>query len=241
LGLAAIPSCRGQSAAAVFDSAAKNYERGDYSGAISQYSALIQQGFDDPRIWYNLGNAEFKSGHLGLAIRAYLRAQRLAPRDPDIEANLQFVQLYTADKLERSGRLFILGWADHFAGNFTLWEWLVSAGILLFILAVLACIKVWFARGGQAGWYWLGFGLFLWILTIGGAARRYHDNYFLERGVVIVAETDVRGGPGDDYTQQYTGHDGLLFIIDRQESDWYLVTFANGIKGWIQVEAVELI
>ncbi|MFC1476108.1 tetratricopeptide repeat protein [Candidatus Zixiibacteriota bacterium] len=239
--IAVLSPCRAQSTAAVFDSATARYERGDYAGALAQYSALVQQGFDDPRIWYNLGNAQFKSGHLGLAIRAYLRAQRLAPRDPDIDANLQFVQLYTADKLEQSGRLFILGWADHFAGRFTLWEWLISAGILLFVLAILAGLKVWFDRGGRAGWYWLGFGLLLWVLTIGGAARCYHDDYFLERGVVVVAETDVRGGPGEDYTLQFTGHDGLLFVIDRLESDWYLVTFANGIKGWIQVSDVELI
>jgi hypothetical protein len=143
--------------------------------------------------------------------------------------------------LEHSGRLFILQWADRIAGHFTLWEWLVSAAILLTILAVLASIKIWFDRGGRAGWYWLGVGVFLWILTIGGAARRYHDDYLLERGVVVVAETDVRGGPGEDYTLQFTGHDGLLFVINRRESDWYLVSFANGIKGWIQVGDVKLI
>jgi uncharacterized protein YgiM (DUF1202 family) len=59
--------------------------------------------------------------------------------------------------------------------------------------------------------------------------------------VVVVAETDVRGGPGDDYTLQFTGHDGLLFTIDRLESDWYLVTFTNGMKGWVLAEAVESI
>lgn len=238
LNFIVLPSCHAQSAAATFDSATACYERGDYPGAVAHFAELTRQGFDDLRIWYNMGNAEFKAGHLGLAIRAYLRAQRLAPRDPDVEANLQFIQLYTADKLEQSGRLFLLGWADHLAGRFTLREWLVVAGILLCLLALLAGIKVWFDLGGRAGWYWLGFGLLLWVLTIGGAARRYHDDYFLKSGVVVVAETDVRGGPGDDYTLQFSGHDGLLFTIDRQESNWYLVTFANGIKGWLQVVAV---
>jgi len=230
-----------QSPAAVFDSAAACYERGDYPGAIGQYSLLLQQGFDDSRIWYNLGNAEFKAGHLGRSIRAYLRARRLAPRDPDVNANLQFVRLYVVDRLEKSGRLFILGWADWFSGRFTLSGWLTATGILFFCLSLLTGLKIWFSRAPRAGWYWLGFGFFLWLLTVGGAAHYYHDQYLRERGVVIVTETDVRSGPGDDYTLQFTGHNGLLFTIDRGESGWYLVSFANGIKGWVLAEAVERI
>jgi tetratricopeptide (TPR) repeat protein len=223
---------------AAFDSAGTCYERGDYAGAASLYGQMIDQGYDDARVWYNLGNAEFKAGHLGLAIRAYVRAQRLAPRDADIEANLQFVRLYTADKMEQSGRLFFLGWADALAGRYTVAEWLGFSGMLLFILAVLAAFKVWYGRGGRAGWYWLGFGMFIWLLTMGGAARRYYDQYYLQQGVIIEAATDVRGGPGGDYTLQFTGHDGLIFTIDRLESGWYLVSFANGIKGWIQADSV---
>jgi len=234
-------SCLAQSPEAIFDSAGVCYERGEYPAAIDLYTQLVQQGFDDPRIWYNLGNAEFKAGHVGRSIRAYLRAQRLAPRDPDIEANLQFVQLYAVDKLEKPGKLFLLGWADRLSGHFTLSEWLAVTGILFFCLIGLAGLKIWFGRAGRAAWYWLGLGFFLWLLTIGGAARHYRDLYLRERGVVVVAETDVRGGPGDDYTLQFVGHDGLLFTIDRLESNWYLVTFANGMKGWVLAEAAESI
>jgi tetratricopeptide (TPR) repeat protein len=234
----AFPELSGaQSAAAVFDSAGACYESGDYDCAVTGYSSLVDQGYDDPRIWYNLGNAEFKAGRLGYAIKAYLRARRLAPRDPDINANLQFVRLYTVDKLEESGRLFILGWADLISAKYTLREWLAAAGVLFSVLILLTILKVWFGRTGRAGWYWFGFGLFLWLLIIGGAARHYRDEYMRQRGVVVVKETDVRGGPGDDYTLQFTGHDGLLFTIDRQESGWYLVSFENGVKGWVIQDA----
>jgi len=230
-----------QDAGAVFDTATACYERGDYEGAARQYSSLVEQGYDDDRIWYNLGNAQFKAGRLGHTIKAYLRARRLAPRDPDITANLEFVRLYAVDKMEKSGRLFVLGWADRLSARYTLREWLTAAGILFSLLVSLTILKVWFGRGGRAGWYWLGVGVFLWLLVLGGGARHYRDEYMRDRGVVVVKETDVRGGPGDDYTLQFTGHDGLLFTIDRQESGWYLVSFENGVKGWVIQEAVERI
>ncbi len=228
-----------QDVSAVFDSAGTQYERGDYPAAVALYTDLLDQGYDDPVIWYNLGNAYFKAGQLGRSIKAYLRARRLAPRDPDINANLQFVRLYSADRLDRSGRLFVLGWADTISRWLTLNEWMTLAGALFFTLCLLASLKLWLFPRGRAGWYWLGVGGFVWLLVLGGGFRHYRDEYVLRRGVVTVAETDVRGGPGEDYTLQFTGHDGLVFTIDRVESDWLLVTFENGVKGWVASSAIE--
>ncbi len=230
-----------QSPARLVDSASVYYQRGDYEAAAAMYRAVINQGIDDARVWYNLGNAEFKSGKMGKAIKAYLRAQRLAPRDPDIEANLQFVRLYATDKIESNGALFIAGWADWFADHFTFGEWITVSTLLFLVLVILAALKIWYHRHGRAGWYWLGVGVFLWLIVLGGAARRYHDEFIRERGVVIVEETPVRGGPGSDYTLQFTGHDGLVFTVDRREENWLLVSFENGVKGWLNADAVERI
>lgn len=240
-GLCFPPGVSAQHEAAVFDSATVFYERGEYGNAIEQYNLLLNQGYDDPVIWYNLGNAYYKANQLGRSIKAYLRAQRRAPRDPDIAANLQFVQLYTVDKMERPGRLFFLGWLDYFSARYTLGEWLITAGIMCLILSSLAGLAIWRNQAGRAAWSWLGLGWCIWLLVLSGTARRYHDVYLQERGVVVVAETDVRGGPGDDYTLQFTGHNGLLLSIDRAESGWYLVTFVNGVKGWVTAEAIERI
>jgi len=233
--------CAAQDAGAVFDSAAALYGQGNYAAAVEQYELLLRQGYNDARIWYNLGNAEFKAGHLGRATRAYVRSRRLAPRDPDVNANLEFVRLYAVDKLEKSGGLFLRAWADRLSAHYTQGEWLMATGLLFMVLATLAAGRVWFGRGGRTIWYWLGFGLFIWLLMLGGASRNYRDERALDRAVVVVAETDVRGGPGEEYTLQFTGHDGLLCAIDRSEGDWHLVTFENGVKGWLKADALQRI
>lgn len=230
-----------QDAGAVFDSAAALYGRGEFARAAEQYELLLRQGYNDARIWYNLGNAQFKAGHLGRAGKAYLRARRLSPRDPDILANLDFIRLYAVDKLEKSGRLFLLAWADRLSVRYTLGEWLAAAGLLFLVLVVLTAARVWFGWGGRTVWSWLSFGLLIWLLTIGGAIRNYRDEYVRQRAVVVVAETDIRGGPGEEYTLQFAGHDGLLCTVDRREGGWYLVTFENGVKGWLKADALERI
>src|SRR5205085_852914 len=43
-------------------------------------------------ILFYLGNAYFNNGQPGLAIATFRQAQQLAPRDPDIRANLRFAR-----------------------------------------------------------------------------------------------------------------------------------------------------
>ena len=64
------------------------YEAGQYAQAAQAYQQLVNQGYGDGALFYNLGNAHFKQGDYGRAILNYRRAQQLAPRDPDIETNL---------------------------------------------------------------------------------------------------------------------------------------------------------
>ena len=58
-------------------------------------------------------------------------------------------------------------------------------------------------------------------------------NYLAEEGVIVVAQTDVLSGPGPDFELQFEGHEGLLFQILDERSDYYLGLFANQLKGWV--------
>jgi tetratricopeptide (TPR) repeat protein len=64
------------------------YESGHAAEAIQMYEQLVAQGVEDSGLFYNLGNAYYRQNDLGRALLNYELAARLAPRDPDIEANL---------------------------------------------------------------------------------------------------------------------------------------------------------
>src|ERR1051325_4488967 len=75
-----------------FDSANKLYGQGKFSEAASAYEKLARSGSVSPAVYFNLGNAFFKSGEIGRAIAAYRQAEKIAPRDPDVRANPQFIR-----------------------------------------------------------------------------------------------------------------------------------------------------
>ena len=54
------------------------YERRDHDPAALAYRIILEYRIEDPRVEYNLANAEFKRGRLGHAILHYERARRLA-------------------------------------------------------------------------------------------------------------------------------------------------------------------
>ncbi len=73
-----------------FVEASKAYDENRLPAAIADWESLVKEGQVLPAVLFNLGNAYYRNGDLGEAIRAYRHAQTLAPRDPDIRANLGF-------------------------------------------------------------------------------------------------------------------------------------------------------
>src|ERR1051326_2790731 len=69
-----------------FKAANQLYDAGKFAAAAAVYEKLEPK---TAHVYYNLGNAWFRQGKMGLAVLNYERARRLAPRDPDLLANLK--------------------------------------------------------------------------------------------------------------------------------------------------------
>ena len=108
-------SAQESSATDLMARANERYERGEYAEAAQQYEALIDRGYSDAALYFNLGNAYLENGDLGRAILNYLRARELSPRDPDIRDNLDLARGMTADGIaaERGPLIESLSYFGH--------------------------------------------------------------------------------------------------------------------------------
>ena len=108
-------SAQESSATGLMARANERYERGEYAEAAQQYEALIDRGYSDAALYFNLGNAYLENGDLGRAILNYLRARELSPRDPDIRDNLDLARGMTADGIaaERGPLIESLSYFGH--------------------------------------------------------------------------------------------------------------------------------
>jgi len=67
----------------------KAYNENDFEQAIDEWRTCVDEGIVNADLYYNLGNAYYRSGKLGFAIFYYKSALRLHPSDDDIQPLLQ--------------------------------------------------------------------------------------------------------------------------------------------------------
>ena len=74
----------------LFDQANAFYKENKFDQAISGYNKIIEQGFENGNLYYNLANSYFKKGELGKAILNYERARIFMPSDGDLKSNYDY-------------------------------------------------------------------------------------------------------------------------------------------------------
>lgn len=241
LAVVAPSLCSAQDATQVFDAAVGAYQRGQFDSASVGFQKLVQGGIDDPRVWHNLGNCYYKLGHVGRALVAYRRGLRLDPRDADLQANFRFVKLFAADKIEPVGEFFLDAWWRALVSEVSVYETRWLAAILFWLATLVTIWRLWPGKSYRRVVVPIVAAWTIWLVATGAAATAYARDYATRSGAIVVTQTNVRGGPGEEYALQFVAHDGLMGSVERVQSNWYLVRFPNGLKGWVAAKDFEVI
>ncbi len=211
------------------------YEEGKYSLAAAVYEGLLHSGQVSPAVYFNAGNAWFKDGRIGRAICDYRRAGQLAPRDPDIRANLEIARARVA----AAGGTTAPGsrWT-RWAGRLTLDEWACAASAaaaLFFFVLTARRVSPAFAKssGGLAGAL---AAASIWLLICLGLS--IHQQLLEKTAIVIVPEAVVRRGPMDQSQSAFTARDGTEMTVLSRDGDWLEVSDAARRIGWLQQKDV---
>jgi len=214
--------------AAGFDAANRLYEEGKFAEAVSAYEKLAQSGQVSAAVYFNLGNAYFKSGQIGRAIAAYRAAQQITPRDPDLRANLQFARNQAPGPTLSPSR-----W-QRWLARLTLNEWtLLAAGAVWLWLLLLAILQWRPALRPALRNYVFSLAVIAALLcACDGAALR--ETRFTRTAIVVIPEATVRYGWLPESRLAFTVHDGAELQVLDQKDEWIQVTAGPGRIGWLR-------
>ncbi len=229
-----------QSPQELYSRANINYENKDFVEAIKLYEEILSSGKESSQLYYNLGNAYFKSNKLGKAILNYERALRLSPRDRDIIENLELARTLVKDKIETPQPGFILSLILFFYEKLNLDELTLITSIfyLLSILSLILSIFLINQRRRNLVFSVISAAIFL-IFAIFFVARLNRN--FSKEAVIIVEKVDVRSGPKEDFSLQFTLHEGTRLKIVNERESWYEIGLSKDLKGWLPRDTVEFI
>lgn len=225
----------------LFSRAGQSYDAEDYGQSSAQYDSLLQAGTRAPEIYFNLGNSYFRSGALGDAIWAYRSAMELAPRDPDIVANLTVARLACRDKIEPIPPSFIQEVWRSVSGLLSLSEgaYLVTLlWLLLWLLIAAVLFWPWVRRWILPAVRFLALA---WLVSAAVLTVRYLAARHTQAGVVTSQETQARSAPHADEDVVFTGHAGLECMVRGTREDFVLIELTNGRVGWVPASDLRLI
>jgi len=229
LALALCPfGARADLSATAFDAANKLYEEGKFTEAASAYEKMTHSGQASAALYFNLGNAWFKSGQIGRAVGAYRQAQQLSPRDPDLRANLQFARNQTPSPTLPPSR-----W-QRWLGRLALNEWTVlTVGVLWLWLLLLALLQWRPALKPTARSYVFSLAVIAALLCACTAAA-LRNSRFIRTAIVVTREATVRYGPLAESPAAFTVHDGAELRVLDQKEEWLQVNAGPRRTGWLR-------
>lgn len=221
--------------AADFNAANKLYAEGKFAAAAATYEKILHSGTVSPALWFNYGNAEFKTGNLGKAIAAYRRAELLAPRDDEVRANLDFARKQVEGPTLRESR-----WADWF-GTLTLNEWtLLAAGAIWLTFGLFAARQIRPALRSRLRGLTTGVVL-VTILSCAGLGAAATVHFSKQTAVVIVAEATARSGPFVEAQDVFKANNGAELVVLNRRENWIQVSDGSGRIGWLSAKQVEVL
>ena len=217
------------------------YQHGSYHQAIKAYEMLLKNG-KNAAIYYNLGNAYYRSGNNVQAVLAYERALRLSPGDDDIRFNLQFAQRKLIDKVPQTSEMFFFTAWRSLTNLFAVDTWAIFAVCSLAFTLVLLLLflfgsTMWMRKTGFFGA--IGFLLFFLLCNLFAWQQRNRLESKSE-AIVVSNEVQVKKTPSAASNNEFVIHEGTkVDILDKTMKDWRMVRLGDGREGWVKAMQLE--
>ncbi|OQA00353.1 MAG: hypothetical protein BWY70_00730 [Bacteroidetes bacterium ADurb.Bin408] len=227
----------------IAEKAQKAYADGQYHYAIELYDSILKQGYTSAALYYNIGNAYFKTNQMPYAIWYYEKARKLAPGDESINFNLNLANTLITDKIDALPKLFYVRWWQSTYGLFNTDTWAKISIILVFLIFIFLAF---FLIARSVTFKKLSFFLtltffILAIFTLIFAGKQYSETYKQQSAIVFSPRITAKSSPDENSIDLFVIHEGTKVIIQDNLGEWCEIKLANGNVGWIKKSLVKTI
>ncbi len=226
------------------------YAADNFSLAEQLYRESITSEGTSSTICYNLGNAYYRQGNLGMAIVNYERALKLDPTNKDARINLEFVKGKITDRQIDSGS-FVSNLWENIVMFFKADTW-ASLAIILFALFLASALTYLFSSVVLVKKLSFFGGLIIFIvcalaviISFAAANRVETDRY----AIILPPSAQLSTTPREARNQSeeaFLLHEGTkVEIVDSISSSadgkWFEVRVGQNERAWIKAADVERI
>lgn len=219
----------------LFAQANSHYAAQEYDKAAELYQQILNSGKESAELYFNLGNALFKTGDFVNAILNYERAKLLDPRNEDIDFNLKIANQSVVDNMDQLPKPFFSRWWNTLADWGSADQW-ARWSLLSFILSLTLLGSYLFSRSlrvKKISFFGAASGISILLLTFFLARHQHQKINDRSAAIVRCARVTIKSSPSSTGTDLFLIHEGLKVNITDQLDKWKEVKLSDGNKGWV--------
>ena len=216
-----------------FTKANQEYAQGHFKEAVDRYEALAHSGQWSANLFYDLGNAYFRTGDFGRAILNYERALTLERHHPEAAANLQIAR-DEARALEMQP-----SWSERYLQFASINQYSIAAAAAFWV-AIFCIVGLVFARRRSAAAIaFSSFSLLVAALSILAVYQLDAGSKGRALAIVTGKEVQARLAVADTANSVLTLPPGSEIKILSIRGDWIYAALPNNLRGWILAKDTE--
>ncbi len=215
----------------------EQYLKGEYEAAVESYRSVIDSGYASAELYYNLGNAYYKSHDITMALVNYERAHILDPRDKEIQHNLEVAREFVVDRIEALPEFFLRRAYVNFIKLLDADIWAVMS-LASFAVSLLLLLFYFFSKriGIRKLGFWTGIlFLFISISTLFFASRQNRFTTRHNQALILTPSVTIKSSPDETSgTDLFLLHEGTKVTVEDELGDWSEVVLSDGNRGWLK-------
>jgi tetratricopeptide (TPR) repeat protein len=214
-----------------------------FEEAILLYEKIISEGhIQNPKLYYNLGNAYLLKGDLGKAILNYRRAEKLDSADTNIQKNLAFARSRRVDKVRLKTEKRVLHTLFFWHYDLSLKTKFVLTCLFFALFCTSLTAMIWLGRIAPVTVTVVISGILL-ICLFASVVLETISQARKVCGVITTEEVVARQGDGQSYSPSFKDplHSGTEFDLLENRHGWLHIKLSDNSEGWIPESSADLI
>ena len=220
------------------------YTDGRWSECTESLKALESVGVVSPELYYNLGNAYFKSGDYPHAILYYERTLKISPSFEDARINLDFANSLIRDKIDAVPEFVLKSWARKVCYLMPSDFWaLISIVLFAAALALFLVFRLGASRGLRRTGFYCSIVALILSASSFGMAQWQRNSYLKADGAIVMKPVaSVKSSPSRDSSKDlFVLHEGTKVTVLDTVGEWKNISLSDGRQGWIEESDMEMI
>jgi tetratricopeptide (TPR) repeat protein len=235
-GISAVPDT-------LYFAANDRYQEGKYEEAIELYLKIIAEGYESPSLYFNLGNAYFRSNKIGKSRTYYEKALKLDPNNEDVITNLEYLKKILVDKFEDIPELFLKTWIRSLISFRNSDQWALISMISFVFAAFLFSMYLLLRRRSfrKTGFYGGTALLLIAVFAFIFSWKQRNTEVIPSSAVVIDYLVNVKSTPSNTGTDLFVLHEGAKVWLEDKAGEWQEIKLSDGRKGWLPSSSINSI